>query len=119
MKREIEKGITIIHTQGDGLCTINKHGYRGVTTYGDKFRVEITVGKKNAKKYLIGTFDTISDAAKARRIAELKRHQKCLDEWIATKPHGNSCGCKEFWKNEFERFDEYENNKRNNKIPRK
>jgi len=119
MTREFEKGITIIHTQGDGLCTINKHGYRGVTTFGDKFRVTISVGKKDEKKYLIGTFDTIADAAKARQIAELKRHQKCLNEWLETKPHGNSFECIEFWKNEFERFEEYENNKRNHRILRK
>ena len=113
MTRDFEKGITIIHTQGDGLGTLNKHGYRGVTTFGDKFRVTITIGKKNAKKYLIGTFDNISDAAKARRIAELKRHQKCLDEWLETRPHGNSFEHKIFWKNEFERLEEYENSKRN------
>ena len=112
MTREFKKGITIIHTQGDGLGTINKHGYRGVTTFGDKFRVFIEVGR-HTKKYLIGTFDTLSDAKKARQIAELKRHQKCLDEWLDTKPHGNSFECKEFWKNEFERLEEYENSKRN------
>lgn len=113
MTRQFEKGITIIHTQGDGLGTINKHGYRGVTTFGDKFRSEITIGKYNAKKYLIGIFDTITDAAKARRIAELKRHQGCLEEWLKSKPHGNSFESIDFWKKEFEGLDKYENSKRN------
>lgn len=114
MKREIKKGITILHTEGAGGATLNKHGYKGIYTSGNKYCVAMTFGHRvNVKKYLIGTFDTIEEAAMARRIAELKRKQGCFEQWFASRPSGHCKAHKEFWKHEFERMNEYENCRRN------
>ena len=51
MTREVKKGMTIIHTAGIGIQNIN--GCRGVSAYGNRFRVDISIGH-NEKKYLVG-----------------------------------------------------------------
>lgn len=111
MTREIKNRVTILHTQGDGISALNINGYKGISAFGDKFRVDIGIG--HSEKYLVGIFDTISDAAQARMIAERKRKNGNLKEWIASRPHGNSKEYIEFWQTEFERMKEYENRRRN------
>lgn len=112
MTREVKKGMTIIHTTDEHIGIQNKHGCKGVVTFGNRFRVQITIGH-NKKKYLVGTFDTLPDAIKARKIAEAKKYSGCLESWMASKPHGNSEECQKFWEIEFERLMENENSKRN------
>lgn len=51
------------------LLPSNKTGYAGVYVRGEKFAAQILVGKK---KLNLGIFQTIEEAAKARRDAELK-----------------------------------------------
>lgn len=111
MTREVKKGMTIIHTAGIGIQNIN--GCRGVSAYGNRFRVDITIGHTHEKKYLVGIFDTLQDAIKARKIAEAKKYSGCLESWLASKPHGNSEAYQKFWEIEFERLMENENSKRN------
>lgn len=98
MEKMIEKGITHLNINID--CILNKYGCYGLSqyNYSQKIRVEISIKKK---KYLIGIFNTLDDAIKARKIAEKKREEGTLVEWLKTKPHGNSDACKEFWEIEF------------------
>lgn len=113
MTREVKKGMTIIHTADEHIGIQNKNGCKGVSAYGNRFRVEITIGHKHEKKYLVGIFDTLPDAIKARKIAEAKKYSGCLESWLASKPHGNSEAYQKFWEIEFERLMENENSKRN------
>ena len=53
----------------EGLHKANKTGFRGVSDYGDKYKLQIQV---DGKQRYMGTFDTIEDAVKARIIAELE-----------------------------------------------
>lgn len=106
MKREIKKGITILHTQDEHIGIKNKYNCKGISTYGDRFRVEISIGHNNPEKYLIGIFDNLPDACKARQIAEAKKRAGSLKQWIASKPHANSKAIIGFWENEFKRMDE-------------
>lgn len=105
MKREIEKGLTIIHTAEDHIGVRNKLGCAGVSRYNntDKWRVEISIGKK---KYLVGIFDDMQDAVKARKLAESKKDAGVLVQWLASRPHGNHLYCKEFWMKQFEGIDD-------------
>ena len=104
MKREIEKGMTIIHTAEDHIGVRNKLGCAGISRYNNtcKWRVEISVGKK---KYLVGIFDDLQEAIKARKISEIKKNEGVLVQWLNSRPHGNHLNCKEFWKKQFEEFD--------------
>jgi len=104
MKREIEKGITIIHTTEDHIGVRNKLGCAGVSRYNntDKWRTEISIGQK---KYLVGIFDELKDAIKARKLAEVQKDAGVLESWLASRPHGNHLHCKEFWEREFEGMD--------------
>ena len=102
MTREIKHRVTIIHTAEDHLMIKNKFGCPGISVYNtDRYRVEISIGKK---KYLIGLFDYLEDAIKARKSAEQKKDDGILVEWLQTIPHGNSFEYAEFWKNEFKKM---------------
>ena len=100
MKREIKNGTTIIHTAEDRIGVRNKLGCHGISYYNntDKWRTEISVGKK---KYLVGVFDDLDDAIKARKVAEKKKEAGILVSWLASRPHGNSDENILFWNNEF------------------
>ena len=111
MVREIKNKVTILHTAEDSIGIANKHGCKGIVSFFDKYRVQIALGH-NKKKFLIGTFDTLEEAKKARHIADEKKREGCLEEWLATKPHGNSEECKEWWKIQLEWMDQNENNRR-------
>lgn len=111
----IENGVTIISTGKSGGEIINKTGVRGITIYKgmgsdnrNKYRSEIQVGKR---KYAVGFFDTMEEAVKARDIAEEKRQDGTLIEWLKEKPHGNSSRFAGYWAAQFE---EYEKNKTQN-----
>lgn len=54
----------------------NKTGYRGVYFRGSKYRVEI---KQDKKTIYIGTYETIDEAIKARKEAELRYYGKELN----------------------------------------
>lgn len=100
MKRKIEKGITILDTTAERIGVRNKLGCAGISQYcGDKWRTEISIGKK---KYLVGVFDDFQDAIKARKLAEQKKQAGTLVEWIASRPHGNALNRKKFWDEQFE-----------------
>lgn len=98
MEKRIKKGITHLNINID--CILNKYGCYGLShySYSQKIRVEISIKKK---KYLVGIFNTLDDAIKARKIAEKKRQEGTLVEWLKTKPHGNSNAYNEFWEREF------------------
>lgn len=98
MDKRIEKGITIVSIDDD--CILNKYGCYGLSqySYSQKIRVEISIKQK---KYLVGIFATLDSAIKARKIAEKKRNEGTIVEWLKSKPHGNSYACKEFWDREF------------------
>ena len=103
MEKKIEKGFTLVSIDTD--CSIwNRYGYYGLSQYehSEKIRVEISIKKK---KYLVGIFPTLDAAIKARKIAEKKRDEGTLVEWLKSKPHGNSDAYKEFWKREFDLFE--------------
>jgi hypothetical protein len=108
MKTEIKFGMTIIHTQEDHIGVRNKLGCPGISRYNntDKWRTDISIRQK---KYLVGIFDNLQDAIKARKIAEQKKQSGTLVQWLDSRPHGNHLYCKEFWENEFKRMDENEN----------
>ena len=98
MEKKIEKGITIVSIDID--CILNKYGCYGLSQYdnSERIRVEISIKKK---KYLVGIFPTLDSAIKARKIAEKKRQEGTLVEWLKSKPHGNSDAYDEFWEKEF------------------
>ena len=100
MEREIKNGVTILHTAADHIGCKNTLGCPGISHYkpSNGYRVEISIGKK---KFLIGLFMDLQDAIKARRIAESKKADGNLVEWLNTIPHGNSEHRKTFWDNEF------------------
>ena len=102
MKREIKKGITIIHIKDNGVR--NKLGCPGVSRYNntDRWRTEISIRKK---KFLVGVFDDLNDAIKARKVAEIKKEAGILVQWLASRPHGNSDDYIKFWEKEFEGMD--------------
>ena len=99
MEKRIEKGITHVSVAADCFM-YNKCGYYGLSqyNYSQKIRVEISIKQK---KYLVGIFPTLDDATKARKIAERKRQEGTLVEWLKTKPHGNSNAYNDFWEREF------------------
>lgn len=97
MKREFKNGTTIIHTQEDHIGVRNRLGCPGISPFCEKWRTEISIKKK---KYLVGIFDNFQDACKARKIAEKKRIEGTLEQWLATKPPRHSKGCIEFWERE-------------------
>ena len=99
MEKKIEKGITHLNISADCFM-YNKCGYYGLSQYehSEKIRVEISIKKK---KYLVGIFPTLDAAIVARKIAEKKREEGTLVEWLKSKPHGNSDAYKEFWEREF------------------
>ena len=100
MIRKIEKGITILDTTEDHIGIRNKLGCAGISQYcGDKWRTEISIGKK---KYLVGVFENLQDAIKARKLAEQKKQAGVLVEWLDARPHGNALHFEEFWKKQFE-----------------
>ena len=99
MEKIIKKGITLVSI--DANCFMNnKYGYFGLSQHehSERIRVEISIKKK---KYLVGIFHTLDAAINARKIAEKKREEGTLVEWLKSKPHGNSDACKEFWEREF------------------
>lgn len=98
--RRIENGVTILTTDRSGDVVRNKLGNEGVYYYSrtNKFRADITQRKQ---KYFVGFFDNYEDALKARKVAVIKRDEGILEEWLKTKPHGNSEHYMDFWKNEF------------------
>lgn len=104
MVTEIKNGITIIHTGDSAGGLKNKNGVCGVTFYekDKKYRAEITIKKR---KFLLGFFDEKEMAADARKVAEIKRKEGTLEEWLKTKPHGNSERFYDFWKEEFAKCD--------------
>lgn len=99
MEEKIKKGITHLRINADCFM-YNKCGYYGLSQYehGKKTRVEISIKKK---KYLVGIFHTLDAATNARKIAEKKRQEGTLVEWLKTKPHGNSNAYNDFWEREF------------------
>ena len=99
MEKKIEKGITLVSIDDDFFMN-NKCGYFGLSQYehSEKIRVDISIKKK---KYLVGIFPTPDAAIRARKIAEMKRMDGTLVEWLKSKPHGNSDAYEEFWKKEF------------------
>lgn len=104
MRTEIKNGVTIIHT-GDSTGGLkNKTGYNGVTFYkkGNKYRSEITIKKH---KILLGFFEDKEMAIKARKVAEVKKEDGVLVDWIKNKPHGNSDKFEKFWQEEFQKCD--------------
>ena len=52
---------------------------------------------------LIGFFSNKETAIKARKVAEIKKEEGILTEWIKTKPHGNSDMFERFWQEEFKK----------------
>lgn len=102
MEIEIKNGVTIIHTREADGGLKNKTGGCGVTFYPKqkRYRSEITI-KKN--KMLIGFFDNKETATKARKVAEIKKEEGVLVEWLKAKPHGNSAMFQKFWQEEFEK----------------
>lgn len=103
MKTEIKNGVTIIHTGDAGNGIKNKLGVYGITFYEKqkRYRSEITIKKK---KMVIGFFDNKEMAIKARKVAEEKKKEGILIEWIAGKPHGNSANFETFWNEQFEKY---------------
>lgn len=102
MEIEIKNGVTIIRT-GDAKGGLkNKTGGCGITFYKEqkKYRAEININKK---KMLIGFFNNKETAIKARKVAEIKKEEGVLVEWLKTKPHGNSAMFQKFWQEEFEK----------------
>ena len=53
----------------EGLHKGNKTGFRGVSDYGNKYKLQIQI---DGKQRYLGTFDTIEAAVKARIVAELE-----------------------------------------------
>ena len=89
MTKEIINHMTIIHTAEDHVGVRNKLGCPGISRYNntDKWRTDISIGKK---KYLVGIFEDMQDAIKARKLAEAKKKAGVLIEWLDTRPHGNT-----------------------------
>ncbi len=104
MERTIKNGVTILHTASDHIGCRNSLGCPGICFYKPSigYRVEISIGKK---KFLVGHFRTLQDAIKARKIAERKKADGILVEWLNTRPHGNSEQYIKFWENEFSLFE--------------
>ena len=57
-----------LNSKNQSLYKNNSSGYHGVTAHGKRWRARINV---NGKKVHIGVYDTIEEAAKARREVEL------------------------------------------------
>ena len=80
-------GTNIADITKRGLRINNKTGVRGVTTRNGRFRVKI--GFKN-KQYNLGTFDTLEEAAEARKKAEAEIYDVFLEQWHAKKNEDDS-----------------------------
>lgn len=101
MQRQIINGVTILTTGSDGNGDKNKNGFRGVTYYKEigKYRAEIQLKRK---KFALGFFEDMQDAINARLVAEKRKEDGTLMEFLKSKPHGNSDRYMDFWKNQFE-----------------
>ena len=53
----------------EGLHKANKTGFRGVSDYGDKYKLQLQI---DGKQRYLGTFDTIEAAVTARVKAEIE-----------------------------------------------
>lgn len=59
------------NSKNQSIYKNNKSGFHGVTAHGNKWRARINI---NGVKHHIGIFDTIEEAAKARRKVELENN---------------------------------------------
>lgn len=86
MEREIRYKMTILHTAEDHIGIKNKFGCYGVREYlkTGKYLTEVCIGKKHFK---VGIFDTVEEAIEAKHIADLKKQQGKLQEWLDTNPY--------------------------------
>ena len=75
-------GTNIADITKRGLRIDNKTGVRGVSFRDGRFRAHIGF---RYKKYSLGTFDTLEEAAEARKKAEAEIYDTFLEQWHAGK----------------------------------
>ena len=86
MEREIKYKMTILHTAEDHIGINNKFGCPGIKEYykTGKYLVEAFIGKR---RFRVGLFDSLEEAIEAKHIADAKKQDGILQEWLATKPY--------------------------------
>lgn len=94
MKRRIENGVTIISTGDSKGGQKNKVGFRGVSKYATRYRADIVF---DHVKYTLGMFEDKETAIKARKVAEAKKSEGTLSDFLEIRPHGNSIDYMGFW----------------------
>ena len=88
LKRDLGKKLYLKRHHVDGTCiealekktlrSDNSTGYIGVSPYKGKYRAYITL---KGKRYYLGTFETIEEAAKVREQAKEDLHGEFLKEY--------------------------------------
>ena len=78
--------MTILHTAEDHIGVKNKFGCRGIKEYykTGKYLVVVCIGQQH---FRVGLFDDLEEAIEARHIAEAKKEEGILEEWLETKPY--------------------------------
>lgn len=101
--RRIENGVTILTTGRSGNKVTNQFGTPGVNYMKreKKYRVDIGIKKR---KYFVGFFDSYDFALKVRKLAEIKRDEERLQEWLDSRPYGGTKGYIEFWEHQFVKY---------------
>lgn len=94
MKTRIEKGITIITTGDPVGGQKNRTGFHGVSQYRNRYRADIT---HQGVKYTLGMFNDKQTAINARKVADNKKAEGVLTDFLEIRPHGNSDGYMDFW----------------------
>lgn len=86
MQREIKYKMTILHTAEDHIGIKNKFGCPGIKEYykTGKYLVEAFIGKR---RFRVGLFDSLEEAIEVKHIADAKKQEGILQEWLATKPY--------------------------------
>ena len=78
--------MTILHTAEDHIGINNKFGCPGIKEYykTGKYLVEAFISKR---RFRVGLFDSLDEAIEAKQIADAKKQEGVLEEWLATNPY--------------------------------
>lgn len=106
IKRRIENGITILSTGDLRMGRRNVNGYPGITKITNKNRISYCayISVDGRKFYLCKSKD-LEMVIKIKKVAEEKVKEGIFHEWFPTKPTQKDERFKEWWENQFKKYD--------------